>query len=227
MTARMISKTVVRISEKYSDKEVIEKIMDGEREMFEILIRRYNPFLYKIGRSYNYSHEDTQDLMQDTFIDAFIHLSKFEGRSSFKTWIIKIMLNNCYRKSQKSGVKNEIVKDIDERAVPAFPGQENDLNKIIMNKELGVIIEQALKKMPLEYRMVFSMREITGLNITETAEVLDLSEVNVRVRLNRAKARLRKEIERSYTPDDIFEFNLVYCDKMVRRVMNKIKELPE
>lgn len=94
--------------EQYSDIEVIQKIITGETELFEIIIRRYNPFLYKTGRSYNYNHEDTQDLMQDTFIDAFTGLSKFENRSSFKTWIIKIMLNNCYKNS-KNGVQRTLL----------------------------------------------------------------------------------------------------------------------
>ena len=56
--------------DKYTDIEIARKIINGEIELFEIIIRRYNPYIYKIGRSYNYNHEDTQDLMQDTFIDA-------------------------------------------------------------------------------------------------------------------------------------------------------------
>ncbi len=212
----------VKKSEQYSDIEVIRKILEGEAALYEIIIRRYNPFLYKTGRSYNYNHEDTQDLMQDTFIDAFVSLSKFEGRSSFKTWIIKIMLNNCYRKSHKAGFKTENEEEITDKSVPMFAGQDNDANSIIMNKELGSIIENALKRMPQNYRMVFSLREITGLNVMETAEALNISEANVRVLLNRARALLRKEIEKSYTPEDIFEFNRVYCDRIVERVMNRI-----
>ncbi|MGB3075596.1 MAG: sigma factor-like helix-turn-helix DNA-binding protein, partial [Chitinophagales bacterium] len=70
---------------------------------------------------------------------------------------------------------------------------------------------------------VFAMREINGLNVKETAEALDISETNVKVRLNRAKTMLRKEVEKAYNPEDIFEFNLIYCDAMVSRVMNRIK----
>jgi RNA polymerase sigma-70 factor (ECF subfamily) len=214
-----------RTSESHSDFVIIKKITEGEKELFEILIRRYNPYLYKIGRSYNYNHEDTEDLMQDTFVDVFTNLSKFEGRSTFKTWIIKIMLNNCYRKSQRSGFRNETPSEIDERSRPMFAGSYPDTNKIVMNKELGSIIEKAVNKMPHDYRMVFSLREMTGLNVAETAEALNISEANVRVRLNRAKNMLRKEIEKSYEPSEIFEFNLVYCDRMVERVMTKLKYL--
>ncbi len=210
----------------YTDTELINKILEGELALYEILIRRNNPFLYKIGRSYNYNHEDTQDLMQDTFIDSYLNLSKFENRSSFKTWIIKIMINNCYKKLHKLGYKNEIITEINEKAIPMFSDNSHtDTNKVIMTKELNFIIENALIQIPLDYRIVFSLREITGLNVEETAQSLNISESNVKVRLNRAKAMLRKQIEKSYTTTDLYEFNLIYCDAMVLNVMNKIKKL--
>ena len=79
--------------EKFSDLEIIGRISNGEKALYEIIVRRYNPYLYKIGRSYNYNHEDTQDLMQETLIDVYNNLLQFEGRSVFKTWIIRIMMN--------------------------------------------------------------------------------------------------------------------------------------
>jgi RNA polymerase sigma-70 factor (ECF subfamily) len=212
-----------KTSEKYSDQEIIQKILIGETALFEILIRRNNPFLYKTGRSYNFNHDDTLDLIQDTFIDAYTSLSKFEGKSSFKTWIIKIMLNNCYRMNHKSGFRYEKADEIDERSVPVFASNNTDTNYTVMNRELGLIIEKALKRMPLDYRMVFSLREINGLNVTETGEALNISDANVRVRLTRAKSMLKYEIQKYYKPEDLFEFNLVYCDRIVERVMEKIK----
>ena len=91
-----------------------------------------------------------------------------------------------------------------------------------LNKELGQVLESALNAIPEEYRMVFAMRELNGLSTAETAEALSITESNVKVRLNRTKALLRSEIEKIYSPDDIFEFNLVYCDRIVENVMNKI-----
>ena len=212
--------------EQYADIEIIHKILEGEFALFEILIRRNNPFLYKTGRSYNYNHEDTQDLMQDTFIDAYTHLSKFENRASFKTWIIKIMLNNCFRKQQKFSFKNEVAHEISDKSIPMFSNQPHtDTNKTVVNRELSLVIENALKEVRLDYRMVFSLREINGLNVAETAEALSISEANVKVRLNRAKTMLRKEIEKSYTAEDIFEFNLIYCDAMTSKVMDKLKSI--
>ena len=100
--------------DQYTDIEIIQRILDGEFALFEILIRRNNSFLYKTGRSYNYNHENTQDLMQETFIDAYTHLKKFENRSSFKTWLIKIMLNNCFQKQKKFSYRNEASKELND-----------------------------------------------------------------------------------------------------------------
>lgn len=210
----------------YSDPEIIQKILQGEIALFEILIRRSNPFLYRTGRSYGYTHEDTQDLMQETFINAYTALSKFENRATFKTWIIRIMLNNCFHKYRKYSFKHEraIAGSINEKSILMYSeNQQGDPNKVLLNRELNHVIENSLRQLPLEYRMVFSLREINGLNMSETAEVLDISEANVKVRLHRAKTMLRKEIEKVYTAEELFEFNLVYCDDMVNRVMTKLR----
>src|SRR5512133_41203 len=206
-----------------SDMEVIKAILDGNTAHFEILIRRNNSVLYKIGRSYGFGHEDTEDLMQETFLHAYAGLEKFQGRSAFRTWIVKIMIGNCYAKRHKSGYLYEKAGVIAESSIPMYTSTNTETNMIVMNRELASVIENALEKVPLEYRMVFSLREISGLNVTETAEALNISETNVRARLSRAKAMLRKEVEKTYAPEEIFEFNLIWCDRMVERVMKVIR----
>jgi len=212
-------------AEKFTETQIIERILNGEKALYEIIVRRYNPYLYKTGRSYNYNHEDTQDLMQETFIDAYKSLSQFEGRSGFKTWIIRIMMNNCYRKKNRLSFKNEVPKDINDNTMPMFTSSDNDTDKLIHNRELAHVIENALSGIPLDYRMAFSLREINGLNVSETASLLNISEANVKVRLNRAKSMLRNEIEKNYSSSELFEFNLVYCNAIVENVMKGIKEL--
>ncbi len=211
--------------QKLTDTELIERVLNGEKSLYELIVRRYNPYLYKIGRSYNYNHEDTQDLMQDTYVDAFKNLKSFENKASFKTWISKIMLNNCFRKKEKASYKNEFAQEVNENVTPMFTFKNNDTNQDILSKELGSVIETALENIPLDYKMVFSLREINGMSTEETAEALDITEANVKVRLNRAKGMLRERIQKAYTPEEIFEFNLVYCDAMVERVMNEIEKI--
>lgn len=206
-----------------TDTEVIIRVINGEKSLYELIVRRFNSHLYKIGRSYNFNHEDTQDLMQDTYVDAFKSLSQFEQRSNFKTWLIRIMLNNCYHKKQKLSFKNEHPQEIiNEKSTPMFNSEDNDTNKQIHNRVLGYIIEKSLEEIPDEYRLVFSLREITGFNVAETAELLNISQSNVKVRLSRAKTMLRNEIEKSYSVAELYEFNLIYCDATVNRVMQNI-----
>lgn len=190
--------------EKYSDLKIIQKINNGDITLFEILVRRYGPLLYKIGRMYNHNHENTEDLMQDTYINAYIHLKKFENRSSFKTWLTTIMLNQCYQKRHKLKFKNEIISDDiqNEKSSLLFHYSTN-YEKIAINKELGRVLENAIHEIPEDYRIVFSLREINGLSVAETAEVLNISENNVKVRLNRAKVMLRREIKKRYLTEDI------------------------
>lgn len=95
--------------ENYPDFEIIQRIIEGDLALFEILIRRYNLFLYKIGRTYRYNHANTEDLMQDTYIYAYVHLQQFETGKSFETWLTKIMLNQCYQKRHKLSFKDEII----------------------------------------------------------------------------------------------------------------------
>jgi RNA polymerase sigma factor (sigma-70 family) len=211
--------------QRYPDLEVIKEILLGNTALFEVLIRRYNPDLYKTGRGYGYNHEDTEDLMQEAFINIFQNLSKFENRSSFKTWTIRIMLNQCYHKSQKPNYLNKPAVEIsvNKNSGSMFLTTNNsNPDSTVINKELKNVIEAALKNLSEDYRMTFTLRELTGLSVADTAGLLNITPSNVKVRLNRAKMMLRKEIEKIYSPEDIYEFNLIYCDKIVNEVMKKI-----
>lgn len=207
----------------YTDQELIQKILANETALFELIIRRNNPYLYRIGKMYHFSHEDTQDIMQDSYIQAYTHLSQFEFRSSLKTWLSKIMVHQCYKKSNNWASKN--IESMHEKEASFNKLSSTETSNKVMNTELNSVIEKSLLHIPEDYRTVFTLREINGLSVLETAEILDISESNVKVRLNRAKAFLRKEIEKVYNKEEIFEFNLIYCDAMVNRVMRKISEI--
>ena len=208
--------------QKLSETELIDKIIDGDNSVFEVLIRRYNPNLYKLGRSYGYNHQDVEDLMQETFISAFENLRKLKNRSYFKTWITRIMLNECYRKSHKVASRKESVADLFlyEKTIPMFSTiSSSDTEKNVRNRELNRVIENSIKQIPIDYRLVFSLRELNGMSIHETAIALNITETNVKVRLNRAKAMLRKEVEKTYSLEEIFDFNLIYCNNVVAKII--------
>jgi RNA polymerase sigma-70 factor (ECF subfamily) len=165
--------------------------------------------------------------MQEAYVAAYTNLSKFENRSSFKTWLIRIMLNCCYHKRKKLSYKNEkaSLQTTNENSAPMYAGQQGDTGKSIANRELKEVLEGSVQKLPEDYRMVFALRELSGLNTAETAEALNITEANVKVRLNRARTLLRKEIEKIYSADEIFEFNLIYCDKIVENVLMQISKM--
>ncbi len=200
-----------------SENEILNKVLSGEISCYEILIRRNNSLLYKIGRSYQLSHDDVQDLMQETYITAFQHLKNFERRSSFSTWLARIMVNKCLQKMNSA-------KRIHELDNSHFQVEDsvNNGEQYTMQQELGKILEKAIENLPEPYRLVFLLREIEGLNVSETAEALDLTSINVKVRLNRAKTMLREFIEKSYSQAEIYSFHLKFCNAIVEKVLGKI-----
>lgn len=210
----MYSETNKMKNADYSD--VINKIVEGDSSSFETIMRNFNPYLNKIGRTYGFNHEDTQDLMQETYMNVYMNLSKFEFRSSLKSWVTRIMLNNCYHKNSRQD------KEINYGKLATALNADWNVSKSVLNAELGNVLENSLMKIPLEYRMVFILREKNGLSVAETADAMEISVANVKVRLNRAKKMLKKMIAKHYTEEDIYEFQIVYCDQMVYNVLEKI-----
>ncbi len=135
------------------------------------------------------------------------------------------MLNECYRKRQKATTRKEVIVGtfIHEKTIPMFSSNgNNDTEKNVGNRELNSVIEDAIQRIPVDYRLVFTLREMNGMSVNETAKVLEITETNVKVRLNRAKGLLRKEVEKIYSSEEIYSFNLTYCDKIVAKVMERI-----
>jgi RNA polymerase sigma-70 factor (ECF subfamily) len=93
-----------------------------------------------------------------------------------------------------------------------------------MNTELRNILENALIKLPEKYRLVFVMREVEDMSTAETMECLSLSESNVKVRLNRAKELLRTSLSQYYKTEELFDFHLSKCDKIVANVLSIIRQ---
>ena len=207
-------------SEVLSDESVIQKILEGDTSVFEILIRRYNTVIYRIGRMYGFNHHDTEDLMQDTHVSAYTQLASFEHRASYKTWISRIMINKCIYKLKYGYFKNEIPgEQVYESNSATIQTEQN-----MLNRELSSVLEKSLESIPVIYRSVFVLREVQGFSVAETAELLGITPVNVKVRLNRAKSLLQKQLEQFYTANEIYSFNLIYCDNIVKRVFDEINK---
>lgn len=216
----------ITVHQHLSEAELIRRIVSGESALFEIVIRRHNASLYKVTRCYNFNHQDAQDLMQETYITAYTQLDKFENRSSLKTWITKILIHKCLYKLNHGFYKREHASGdafTDNTLSMQSFNKKPDGETAVVRREFSRVVEHALQELPLSYKSVFVLRAVDGFSIAETAELLSISAVNVKVRLNRAKAMLQKQLEQYYSPADLFDFNLIYCDQIVAAVMEKIQ----
>lgn len=202
-----------------AENEILDRMLSGEKELYEILIRRNNALLYRVGRSYALRHADVQDMMQETYLSAYQDLKNFQRRSSFTTWIIRIMVNKCLQKIKSISKKSTVhVNDAGELNVKFTDNAEQKL----LRTEMAGIIENGIENLPENYRLVFILREIEGLNVAETSTALGITEINVKVRLNRAKAMLRNFIEKSYPAEEIYAFHLRYCNVIVDNVLQQM-----
>jgi RNA polymerase sigma-70 factor (ECF subfamily) len=132
------------------------------------------------------------------------------------------MIRKCGKKSASAYAKHEIPagnfqEEAELKHQPAIAP-----SKDILSKETLKIIEQSLEQIPPIYRSVFILREVEGFSVAETAGLLSITTTNVKVRLNRCKALLQRQLEQVFTSREIYEFNLVFCDRIVDRVFEKI-----
>jgi len=207
-----------------TDNEIITQILQGDKNRYAILVRRYNQRLYKIGISILTDDTEVEDAMQVTYINAYENLGNFAFKSSFSTWLTRILINECLLRLKKRG-KTIIMNDdkMENEMQHRQRGEVQTPVTKVLNTELKTILNDAICKLPEIYRTVFVMREIENMNVVETQECLDISEVNVKVRLNRAKAMLRDLLSNYYKKEDILHFHLARCDKMVEKVMKEIE----
>lgn len=199
----------------YSDAELVELILKGEKRYFEHIIRRHNQRLFRIGMSVLGDDTEVEDAMQTAYINAYLHLGTFEHRASFVTWITRIMLNQCFEQKRKNQLIKSKLGDPGNDLHMKTPANE------LINKELNTLLETAIANLPEKYRLVFVMREIEDMSVRETSTALNIEEPNVKVRLNRAKTMLRENLN-GYLKDQVYSFHLTRCDRIVNNVMQHL-----
>ncbi len=202
------------------DTEVITRILGGEKNLYALLVRRYNARLYRVGMSIINDDAEVEDVMQVAYIKAYENLEKFSFKAGFSTWLVRILINECFLRLRKRQHSINLNDNIMEHGV--HQQHTTDASAKVMNAELKSILEQAILQLPEKYRTVFVMREIENMNIAETKACLNISAINVKVRLNRAKALLRKTLKEFYQKEDVFNFHLSRCDRMVQQVLCRI-----
>lgn len=214
-------------AEGWTDEEVVQRVRAGETALYEILVRRYNQRLYRVARAIMRNDGEAEDVMQDAYVRAYVHLGQFEGRSGFGAWLTKIAVNEALARLRKQQRLQPLEEDGGEgettvAAVENSPNPEQQAS----NAELGRLLEEALLSLSEEYRTVLMLRDIEEMSTAETADALSLTEENVKVRLHRGRAMMRKTLqERVGTASkEAFPFMGMRCDRMTALVMQRIAD---
>jgi RNA polymerase sigma-70 factor (ECF subfamily) len=210
---------------KLSDQAVVQRILNGEKQWYEVLMRRYNQTLYRIVRSYLPDGE-VEDIMQDTYIKAFEKLSQFQGNASFSTWLIRIGINEALQSLRQGRKKKMVSIDQDDvlshNIIQLTDSNQMDPEKRTIGRETRLLLEKAIDGLPEKYRIVYTMREIEGFSNAEVAHCLEITESNAKVRLHRAKLLLKEYLFKRSSEVTIWEFGNSRCDLLVNRVLMEI-----
>lgn len=209
---------------KLPDKEVISRVLQGEKQLYEILMRRYNQTLFRAVRSYLHDQEDVEDAMQEAYMTAFQKLTQFKGEAAFSTWLVRIGINEALQRLRRARSRNShLDNDILEERLNQLPDtQQMDPEERTIQMEDRRILEQAIDRLPAPYRVVYMLREVEGLSGAEAAQCLDITEGNVKVRLHRAKTMMKDDLWKLHAASPAFEFGTTHCDQLVQAVMARV-----
>ena len=213
--------------EEWSDEQVVAQVLAGDKALYELLMRRHNQRLYRVARAILRDDAEAEDVMQDTYVRAYQNLASFEGRAKFATWLTRIAVHEALARSRKRlrfkspDISGESSGDVMDSVVSS----ERSPEEKTYDREVGGLLEKAVLSLSEEYRLVFMLRDVEGLNTEETARCLDLTPENVKVRLHRAHAALRKHLYRSIgdAASRCFEFHAIRCDRVVNGVFARLE----
>lgn len=210
---------------KIKEETVIKRILGGEKELYEILVRRNNQKLYRIVRGYLKDESEIEDVMQDSYLKAYTKLYQFNLESKFSTWLIRIAINESLAELKKKGkmIQLSTTQKTDDGLTLQLPDhlQLNPLEKMTQ-KETRHLLENAIDQLDMKYRTVYIMKEVEEMSVKEIATALDISVSNVKIRLHRSKQMIKESLYESTNSTEIFEFGFSRCDRITERVMNNI-----
>lgn len=222
----LIELPLARTAGMLSDEEVVRRVLKGETALFEVIMRRYNERLYRAARAITRDDGLAEEIMQSAYVRAYEHLDQFAGRAPFGAWLTRIAVNEALARVRDSNRFSETEGEGDP--MDRFASPSRDPEQTAANTELSRLLERLIEALPDAMRSVFVLREVEGMNTTETAEALDISEESVRVRLHRARAALRDSLAEHAIRDQrhLFAFQAPRCDRVVRNVLDRISVTP-
>jgi RNA polymerase sigma-70 factor (ECF subfamily) len=173
------------------DRELVDAARRGDREAFRTLFERYNRRAYALALGVVRQPDDALDVVQEAFIKAHKHLDRFEGTSSFYTWLYRIVMNLAIDQLRKQKRTTELNEEADEDGLlPQLLG--GNPGRALMDKEIRARIDAALSALSDHHRAVLVMRELEGLSYAEMAKVMGCSKGTIMSRLFHARKNMQK-----------------------------------
>jgi len=188
---------------------VLRAVSEGRPGAFDRFVELFGNRIYAFGLRMCGHREDAEDVLQETLLAAYRKLSTLREPGALRTWLYRIVANSCLAKRRKSKFAPDRELSLEELlpqggildegpVVPEAEGPAGDAYR----RELSEALEEAVRDLPPDFRIVWMMRDVEGLDTTETAEALGIGVSNVKMRLHRARLALRKRLER-FRPDEV------------------------
>jgi RNA polymerase sigma-70 factor (ECF subfamily) len=207
-----------------SDGAIVARVLAGDVASFELVMRRYNQRLFRVARSIIGDDTEAEDVVQEAYVQAYQHLAQFEGRAQFSTWLTKIAVYEAIaRRRKQRQLRLVTLGDVEMESMEAGRAKRDAADEA-SQRELGRVLAAAVEALPPELRVVFTMRLVERLSTQETADCLDLTPANVKVRLHRARLLLRSWIDQRIGKEtrQLYAFDGERCDRIVARVSARI-----
>lgn len=169
------------------DSDIIRQVLAGQQQAFAILVERYQHFVFTITLRFVDNREEAEELAQDVFVKAYRSLSHFRGESKFSTWLYTITHNTCRSHKRK---KKEAIVTLEEHHEQVAAPEDRKHSKNM--------IQQAIKQLPETDAQIITLFYLAEQSIEETGQILGLSQSNVKVRLFRARQKLKEILEAEY-----------------------------
>ncbi|MBX3498162.1 MAG: RNA polymerase sigma factor [Alphaproteobacteria bacterium] len=210
--------------------ELVRRTRAGEREAFRAIMQRHNQRLFRIARSIAREETDAEDILQESYLRAFVGIETFRGESSLLTWLTRIVINeaNGRLRKRRNLVGVEQIEAAQGRGadVIMFPHGETSMTpeQDAARTQIRHLLESAIDGLPDGFRVVFVMREIEDCSVAETAESLGIPEETVKTRLFRARRLLRSALNDRITSTvhDAFPFLGRRCERITEAVLARL-----
>ena len=187
------------------DHLLISRFKAGSMDAMEEIVERYQDQIFTFGLKMCGHVQDAEDIVQETFLNAFKYLNDFREETKLRNWLFKIAARVCFRKRRKKKFEPERELSLESFLLTDglsssydIPDFTNNPSEQLEQNELKKIINQSILSLPPKYRFVFNLRDIEGFNTKETSDILGISTQTVKTRLHRARLFLREEISKQF-----------------------------